>query len=139
MKYKILFSVFLVFSTAFPMDRGVQWGPSDGFVIQPDGKRIVIGWNRLWSGKKLLAIERRLSNHFLDPSFGENGLVTFELGLKAEGESVSLEDDGKILAKGYVWDTIIGEGHETPIIIRLNPNGSLDTSFGKNGIIRIEK
>jgi uncharacterized delta-60 repeat protein len=65
----------------------------------------------------------------LDPTFGNGGVVTTNLGLNASGEQIEgnvsaaeLLSSGDILVAGSFG------------IVRYLPNGSLDTTFGTNGI-----
>jgi uncharacterized delta-60 repeat protein len=66
----------------------------------------------------------------LDPSFGENGTVTTDLG--PEGESVNaiaVQPDGKIVAAGEAaWGAEFG-------LVRYNPDGTLDLTFGDGGTV----
>jgi uncharacterized delta-60 repeat protein len=65
----------------------------------------------------------------LDPSFGTGGLVTTSVG-GAPVVSLALQTDGKILAGGE-----IGSGASGSMgVARYNTDGSLDTSFGTNGL-----
>lgn len=63
----------------------------------------------------------------LDPTFGQGGKVVLPVGLKGENAySVKIQSDGKIVVSGYSevgYDTVVST-------LRLNADGSLDTSFG---------
>lgn len=48
----------------------------------------------------------------------------------SSGAGFALQSDGKILGVGFA--TI--SGTQRPVMIRLNPNGSIDSTFGTNGI-----
>jgi uncharacterized delta-60 repeat protein len=66
-----------------------------------------------------------------DPTFGTNGTVTTDIGSNLQARKVKLQSDGKILALGTV-----GKGTmQDTVLVRYNPDGSLDTSFGSNGIL----
>jgi uncharacterized delta-60 repeat protein len=70
----------------------------------------------------------------LDPTFGTGGLVTTAIGPhNASAEAVVVQSDGKIVAGGVGWDA---GGNEDFTLARYNPNGSLDTTFGKNGVVQ---
>src|SRR4029077_7760693 len=43
-------------------------------------------------------------------------------------------DDGKIIVGGKVWT---GASTMDAVLVRYTPNGTLDTSFGQGGIVRI--
>ncbi len=68
----------------------------------------------------------------LDPAFGTGGIVRQDVA----GESESLwgtlvQDDGKILVSGHAS---IG-GRMYALLMRFNPDGTLDTSFDGDGIV----
>jgi uncharacterized delta-60 repeat protein len=63
----------------------------------------------------------------LDPTFGTNGIVATSL---RTASSFALQSDGKIVLAG-LGD--LGDG-VADTLIRLNTNGSLDTSFGESGV-----
>ncbi|HYV91718.1 MAG TPA: T9SS type A sorting domain-containing protein [Chitinophagales bacterium] len=63
----------------------------------------------------------------LDSTFGINGTVTTAVCTNSYASSVALQSDGKIVAAGGSWDCIT--------VVRYNSNGSLDSSFGTNGIV----
>ena len=63
----------------------------------------------------------------LDPTFGNAGLVLNSVG--AEGYTAALQPDGKILVGG----TTPGAS-SAPAVFRFNANGTLDKSFGVNGV-----
>jgi uncharacterized delta-60 repeat protein len=107
--------------------------------VQPDGRLVVAGnagpSNAPRSG---IALARYDSDGSLDTSFGTGGLVDTYIndsGNDATINTVLLQPDGRILAVG--WD-IVGPGTKYPsyrgVLARYNSDGSLDTSFGRNGI-----
>lgn len=64
----------------------------------------------------------------LDPTFGNNGIVTFDVNNTNDViQSIVSQDDGKIVMTGYSTDKIL--------LTRLNTDGSLDQSFGINGVV----
>jgi uncharacterized delta-60 repeat protein len=63
----------------------------------------------------------------LDSTFGVNGIVApFSDG---DATDIAVQQDGKILVCGYG-----GIGTDGFTVIRLNDSGSLDSTFGTNGI-----
>jgi uncharacterized delta-60 repeat protein len=72
----------------------------------------------------------------LDPTFGSGGLVTGpSLGLGTSASSVLVQPaDGKTVVAGYC-QTGVGGGNVVFALERYNANGTLDTSFGTNGIV----
>jgi uncharacterized delta-60 repeat protein len=86
--------------------------------LQPDGKILVGGAAE--TSKSTFEIARFNSDGTLDP--------TFQLGTNIDGwvRSIALQSDGKILVGGqFQHFNGIGRGG----ILRLNPNGTLDTNF----------
>jgi uncharacterized delta-60 repeat protein len=69
---------------------------------------------------------------YLDQTFGTNGTVKLPVGTDSTGYAIALQPDGKILVGAhatYVDKKVSGSEYA---IGRLNPNGTLDTSFGNN-------
>ncbi|MDZ8080062.1 MAG: DUF4347 domain-containing protein [Nostoc sp. DcaGUA01] len=71
----------------------------------------------------------------LDTTFGAGGQVNTLFGYGGSAYSVAIQSDGKILAVGYSY--MIHDGLNAPdfALIRYNPDGSLDNSFGNGGIV----
>jgi uncharacterized delta-60 repeat protein len=98
--------------------------------IQQDGKVVVVGTAYNGSNDDL-AVARYDLTGGLDPSFGGDGSVLVAVGSSAdEGHAVALMGDGRIVAAGRTdggnWDVFV---------VRLNPGGALDPSFGGDGIV----
>ncbi len=70
----------------------------------------------------------------LDTSFGINGVVKTDINnLYDVFTAFTVQDDGKIIVVGN--NASGSTANKESIIVRYNENGSLDTSFGTNGII----
>lgn len=69
---------------------------------------------------------------YLDSTFGsnQNGIVTLLVGNESSGEAVRMQTDQKIVVGGYA--TISGTARL--LVARYLSNGTLDSSFGTNGI-----
>src|SRR5438128_287792 len=82
---------------------------------------------------------------FLDPSFGTNGIAitgfpvqgTFDV--EAEAHAMAVQPDGKIVIAGSTPNLTVASGTDDldMFAARLNPDGSLDTSFGNGGRVQI--
>ncbi|MCL4361542.1 hypothetical protein M1446_04290 [Candidatus Dependentiae bacterium] len=97
---------------------------------------IVIAGNLNEEEQTVGFISRVLSNGAIDTSFGQNGIVKLDsLGITeySQIESIDVQNNGKIIAIGYEENE---DQEKDTIILRFNINGSLDNSFGANGIIR---
>lgn len=103
-------------------------------LIQDDGKMLTAGTRAVGSNYSLL-IGRYNTNGSLDTSFGSNGTAT--LNSKATtsdyGFGAVLQPDGKIVVTGYNYDS--ATYLYSLILARFNANGTLDTTFGTNGVV----
>src|SRR5438270_545164 len=96
---------------------------------------------------RLEALEDRclLSAGALDTTFGSGGLVT---GPSAQAtnprtalpaspvSAVVVQPDGKIITGGYLNTATKSGSISDFALVRYNANGSLDTTFGKNGVVQ---
>lgn len=103
--------------------------------IQPDSK-IVAGGSGTSSGFSNVksAAARYNANGSLDTSFDTDGKFLFNVSAITGSNfavAVAIESGGKIILAGIVIVT----GDRKPLVLRLNANGSLDTSFGNGGIV----
>lgn len=70
-----------------------------------------------------------------DPSFGVNGIVVHELTPQDDLlQAMDIQPDGKIVISGTLSTTVGFDIYNTPMLMRLNSNGSVDSTFGVNGI-----
>lgn len=67
---------------------------------------------------------------FLDPTFGNSGKLMLDFfGESDEANDVVIQPDGKIIVTGSVVENFVTKC----FLVRLNSDGSFDTSFGNNG------
>ncbi|MBA5874907.1 MAG: DUF4347 domain-containing protein, partial [Nitrospira sp. CR1.2] len=92
--------------------------------MQADGKIVVAGWSNA-GGTNDFAIARYNTNGTLDTGFGTGGKVTINLGGSDLAEGLTIQSDGKILVTGTA-----GINGGDVGLVRLNTDGSLDTTFG---------
>ena len=78
-----------------------------------------------------ILVSRLNPNGEFDFTFGTNGFAQFDLGLDDNGQSAFILDNGNILISGYSWQS----NKLSFDILKLKSNGSLDTSFGNDGIV----
>jgi len=105
-------------------------------VIQPDGKIIVVGGKSSNFNVQSMASVRYNTNGSLDATFGNNGIYVLPslAGSQivfAKAVAVDLQPDGKILLAGSGGTS--SSSNQIFLIVRLNSNGSLDTTFGSGG------
>jgi len=100
-------------------------------VIQSDGKLIVSGFTHV-RNKFLMTLLRYDSYGDLDPSFGDGGIVTTDINGRRGKMDMAIQNDGKIILVGP--SEVENSHHFT--VLRFNNNGSLDQSFGRNGVTK---
>lgn len=107
-------------------------------LIQPDGKILVAGWIETGSGgasTRDFGVARYDTDGTLDSSFDGDGLVTLDVdGDEDRVRDLAVQSDGKILAGG--WATIGGQRDFA--LARLNADGTLDLSFGDDGLLTLD-
>jgi uncharacterized delta-60 repeat protein len=96
--------------------------------LQNDGKIIVAGWSSNGSNTDF-ALARYNTNGTLDETFDGDGKVTTSLGASDDfALSVDLQNDGKIIAAGYSFQST-----NDFTLVRYNINGTLDATFDGDG------
>ena len=103
---------------------GVDFGY--GFVLQADGKFVVTGSANA-STSSDFAIVRYNANGLLDASFGSGGKVITNFGGSDAALAAALQPDGKVIAAG--------NGNLDFALARYNADGSLDSTFGSDGLV----
>jgi uncharacterized delta-60 repeat protein len=107
-----------------------------GLVVQPDNKILVAGSVPVkkvgGSQQYVMGVVRYQANGRDDTTFGSNGLVTLTgLGTSYKMRGIAFQpNDGKII--------LLGGGpspsYDSLIVVRLMPDGKLDTTFGTGGV-----
>ena len=107
--------------------------------VQNDGKIVVVGYSKTEVDGEFISVftlVRYNSDGSLDDSFGQNGIVTTSIGIRnAEGKGIALQNDGKIVVAGYSEKELNNEIVSVFTLARYNSDGSLDSTFGTNGIV----
>ena len=88
--------------------------------IQPDGKILVSG-----TAQTSQMTVRYNSNGTLDITFGNSGVSTVVVGSTSANNTSAVQTDGKIIIGGFANNDFS--------LIRLNTNGTLDTTWGTAG------
>ena len=111
---------------------------SYGFGVALDEEeRAIITGGASPDGKEGLAVVRVLGNGTLDKTFGIDGVAIYhgEKGGPDYGNWVSIQPDGKILVTGVETDAT---GSFDIVVLRYNPDGTADTTFGNAGVVRYQ-
>ena len=96
--------------------------------IAPDGKLIVGGSVFQNSSAFRLRLERYLADGTLDSTFGDEGVVTTDMGINSGVMGVTTQADGKLIASAHA-----GTSQNLFGLARYLDDGSLDPSFGDAG------
>ena len=101
--------------------------------LQTDGKIVVAG-----RAAGSITVARFNDNGSIDASFAANGIYRTPLtsfgAQQFPTNQLVIQTDGKILVGGLSTPDVANGG----VVLRLNANGSLDTNFGSNGILKTE-
>jgi uncharacterized delta-60 repeat protein len=111
---------------------------ANAIAVQSDGKIIVAGYSGYSKKTKynsVFSIARYMPDGSLDVSFGLKGKVITDIdSLDDQANSIAIQPDGKIVVCGYTTNFNYGGGYPNDIaVLRYNPNGTPDSSFGVNG------
>jgi uncharacterized delta-60 repeat protein len=110
-----------------PIGKSAQ---GNAIAFQSDGDIVLAGAGRdPVTGTIALAVARLTPDGVLDPSFGDGGVATVPVGSDAMANGVVVQGDGKIVVSGTALTD-----HNHFVAARLNSDGTIDTSFGSNGV-----
>jgi len=117
--------------TTQPVAGKTSW--PNGVLQTPDGKLIALGNAAVGGSSYQWVVARYDSNGNPDTSFNGNGMLVLSTvgGVQLyQAYSMIRQRDGKLVLTGY---SIVG-GYIHATVIRLNNDGSVDTTFNGNGI-----
>ncbi|WP_288980696.1 T9SS type A sorting domain-containing protein [uncultured Flavobacterium sp.] len=87
-----------------------------------------------------IGIKKYLENGSLDTTFGNNGTALFTANFHADRFNVygvTIQSDGKIILVGRTHRLGVFSRDYQTFICRLNANGTADTTFGTNGLVKL--
>jgi uncharacterized delta-60 repeat protein len=112
---------------------------ADDVAVQSDGRIVAAGTANSFCCDSKFALVRYNTDGTLDLSFGGDGKVSTNLTVGRHGRdgafAVGVQTDGKIVAAGQAGDEQTRGGGRLGIV-RYNPDGTRDATFGGNGKIR---
>jgi uncharacterized delta-60 repeat protein len=111
----------------------VPCSAAHGIARQPDGKLVAAGSFRGPRGFDF-AVARYDADGSPDPTFGTNGVFTWDLGDTDVANAVTIQRDGKIVVAGSV--TFLGDVPRVALL-RIDSDGTLDPTFGVGGIVDV--
>ncbi|MFK8030204.1 MAG: LamG-like jellyroll fold domain-containing protein, partial [Gammaproteobacteria bacterium] len=94
-------------------------------ILQADGQIVAVG-----SSSGSVAVSRFNTSGVLDTGFGDNGVVLWEdpNGESSTGRAIAQQSDGRLVVGGDTSDY-----PSEWLVLRLNTNGTVDTSFDNDG------
>ncbi len=110
-------------------DFGAQFEIASGLSLDSSGRIVVVGTSSDGSQQQMV-VARYNSDGTLDSTFDTDGKLIVDVATFEAANDVVIDENGKILVAG--WATPGGPGFHT--LLRINDDGSLDTSFDGDGI-----
>jgi competence ComEA-like helix-hairpin-helix protein len=112
---------------------GAGYDLASALVLQADGKIIAAGHSDN-SNEADFALARYNLDGSLDTTFGLDGKVTTPIGSGDDfGIDLALQGDGKIVVAGFSFND--ATSGDMLVLARYNEDGSLDETFGSQGIV----
>ncbi|MBW2202753.1 MAG: hypothetical protein JRF52_01310 [Deltaproteobacteria bacterium] len=106
--------------------------------IQTDGKIVLTGYSNNGENYDILTV-RYNSDGTLDTSFGTNGIATYNNGNRNDyGRAIAIQSDGEIVVTARSTIVISGVSTSIAMILRYKGDGTLDNTFGTNGVVTYE-
>lgn len=99
-------------------------------VILPSGEILVSGGSSVGGAADPTGLARYLPNGSLDTSFGTGGKVILD---ESVGEGLARQPDGRLVLVGSIETLVSPATRRLFRVMRLNENGSVDSSFGTAG------
>lgn len=106
--------------------------------LQVDGKILIAGsyaHRHFWLNDDGMQIARLNASGTLDTGFGDGGVVTTDIGYAEEIGDIKIQQDGRIVIGGV---TFLAETYYDMLLARYAIDGSLDASFGLNGLVTFD-
>jgi uncharacterized delta-60 repeat protein len=100
---------------------------SFGMVVDGSGNTTVVADSTAY-GPTEIELARFTKSGSLDSSFGSGGFATLSpsSATTSDGQAIALDGNGELIVAGSV--------NHQPAVLKFHSNGSLDASFGSNGI-----
>ena len=100
--------------------------------VEADGTIVAVGTIEDGNSNLYFGVFRYLPDGRLDPDFGNGGWVVTNIGTFEFPRAVALQSDGSIVVAGETTCRFA----QCFALVRYNPDGSLDRSFGRDGVVK---
>jgi len=115
----------IVILNGFSLDEG------HAVALQPDGRIVAVGRSFIGGSNDFIVV-RLNSDGTPDTGFNGVGVMKWDNGGNQESAmGLALQPDGRIVVVGYSFSA----GYDDLAVIRINANGTMDNSFGFNGVL----
>lgn len=116
--------------------------------LAPDGGVLAAGHARPDGVTPRIAVVRYTPAGAPEPAFGADGLVALDVAPASEASAVTVQDDGRVVVAGRAADNPAAPTRADPpgqlgsdtdwtwALLRLEPTGQLDETFGDGGVVR---
>lgn len=114
-------------------------GPGENILsailLQEDGKILISGYSQNQDYRNAPFLARLTSEGLPDMEFGVDGMFSLPV-IESDNEfsALGIQSDGRILAAGHISN---GMNWYSLLIARFQTNGSLDTTYGTQGIVNL--
>jgi uncharacterized delta-60 repeat protein len=106
---------------------------SYAITLQDDGKILVAGKSYNLNFQSVPVVVRFTESGVLDTDFGTNGVASVPvLDVENDFDCLVVQEDGKIVASGHIANELLSFAL---LVARFMPDGTLDNTFGDNGIV----
>ena len=110
---------------------GGLFSVANGVAVQPNGDIVLVGNERTTQDTSGV-VARLTGSGALDATFAGTGMLTYRHTASGGGytslNAVGLQSNGQIVAAG------VDAGGPNALVLRINSNGGLDSSFGSGGV-----
>ena len=128
-----------------PMTAAADGDEVNDVALLPDGRTVLAGFSTVGGSgvQNEFAVARLLPDGSPDPSFDGDGRLTMDFNfggyLSDQATAVAALPDGRILVAGTVSSGRPGPEYWTDVLVlRLNPDGSPDPTFGTGGRVLLQ-
>jgi uncharacterized delta-60 repeat protein len=101
-------------------------------LVMPDDSIAVVGRGIKPDGNATLSLLKLTASGRLDTTFNSTGKLTMSVGARSQGLGLATDGSGHILVSGNAQAS--SSSNQQSLILRFNPNGTLDSAFNGTGI-----
>ncbi|MFN4247559.1 MAG: T9SS type A sorting domain-containing protein [Flavipsychrobacter sp.] len=106
-------------------------------IVDATGRILLTGYENYMDSPAVMGVFRLLPNGQPDNGFGTNGFASVQYPDYSDATVLALQKDGKIILAGRTWTLPTNDNFDM-LVARLKTDGSTDSTFGTNGLVRID-